>query len=278
METSKNKITWTKISGAKNSFWITHFLSPVPSSLINRNWPQIAQTLCKRSQTDGLAILLPSNVCDFKWIFYNADGSLAEMCGNAACCVTDYVFKKNLIPAKQSSLTFETAAQQIKGELKEGKARIFLKHDENTIQGPFEAFINKGEKTTFLFINSSVPHAVVELPTWPSTSTEWENKKNIAKILREKTTHHKNGMNVSFYHHQSDTQLFARCFERGIEDFTPACGTGALAVAQIYRQYRPHLHLIFVQMPGGQLEIGFHSDKTVSLISPVKWLQEIEER
>lgn len=283
METPKNKTIWTKMSGAENSFWITHSLSPIPSSFsINRNWSQIAKTLCKQpdnssAKADGLVILLPSNNCDFKWLFYNADGSPAEMCGNAACCVTDYVFKKKLIPVEKASFTFETSAQKIKGKLKEDKACIFLNQAE-TIQGPFEVLINTGEKTSYFFIDSSVPHAVIELSTWPSTLTDWENKKTIAEVLRKKTTHHKNGMNVSFYYRQNNTRLFARSFERGIEDFTPACGTGALAVAQIHHQHQPDSKTVFVQMPGGQLEIGFHSDKTVSLISPVKWLQEMEEK
>lgn len=278
MKTLKNKIIWTKMSGAGNSFWITHFLDT--TNLINKNWSEIAQTLCQENnkpKADGLAILLPSNTCDLKWLFYNADGSPAEMCGNAACCVTDYIFKKKLLPCKQHSLILETAAQNIKGELKKGRAHIFLKQSETT-QGPFKEIFNKDEKVSYFFINSSVPHAVIKLCTWPSTSTKWENKKNIAKILRKKTTHHKNGMNISFYHPQNNNQLLARSFERGVEDFTPACGTGALAVAQIHRQQQTHLQLIFVQMPGGKLEIGFHSDRTVSLMSPVKWLQEIEER
>ncbi len=271
------------MSGAENSFWITHFPSPVLSSFsMNRNWSQVAKTLCKQpgnshAKVDGLVILLPSNTCDFKWLFYNADGSPAEMCGNAACCVADYVFKKKLIPVERASFTFETAAQKIKGKLKEGKACIFLKQAE-AIQGPFEVFINTDEKTSYFFIDSSVPHAVIELPTWPSSLTDWENKKTIAEVLRKRTTHHKNGMNVSFYYRQNNTQLLARSFERGIEDFTPACGTGALAVAQIHHQRQPDVKRIFVQMPGGQLEVGFHSDKTVSLVSPVKWLQEMEEK
>lgn len=278
MKTIKNKITWTKMSGAENSFWITHFLSPASPS-INRDWSQVAQILCKKnnsSKADGLAILLPSKHCDFKWLFYNADGSPAEMCGNAACCVTDYVFKKKIISVEQNFLIFETKAQQIKGELKEGMARIFLKQSTD-IQGPFETTYNN-EATPYVFINSSVPHAVIEIKNWPSTLNEWENKKKLAGILRKKTTHHKDGMNVSFYCHQDDNHLSARTFERGVEDFTPACGTGALAVAQVYRQYFPHVQLIFVKMPGGQLEISLHSDKTISLMSPVKWLQEMEEK
>ena len=273
------------MSGAGNSFWITHFIPTAflplpPPSPINRDWAQVAQSLCWKDstpETDGLAVLLPSKTCDFKWLFYNADGSPAEMCGNAACCVIEYAFKKQLVPSGYSSITFETTAQKIKGELCQGSARIFLKQNNN-IQGPFEITFNK-KKISYTVINSSVPHAVIETQNWPNTTQEWENTKALARNLRKKTIQHLDGMNVSFYCHQGkENQLYARSFERGVEDFTPACGTGALAVAQVYRQHCTDLELVFVQMPGGQLKVGFHPDKTISLISPVKWLQEMEEK
>ncbi len=308
---TNDKTIWTKISGAGNSFWIAHFPPPISPSLIKKDWPRAARELC-RKKADGLVVLLPSKLCDFKWLFYNSDGSPAEMCGNAACCVTDYVFKKQLVTSDRSSFTFETIAQKITGKRVKGCTRIFLQQDQD-IQGPFEASFNK-ERFVYMFINSGVPHAVIEIPEWPKDLKEWKNKKDQAKTLRKESFHHKNGMNVSFYCQkktgryvstasplqnnkesqagasppQADkekserqnpfhtVQLRARSFERGVEDFTPACGTGALAVAQVYRhQCGFHCPAIEVQMPGGLLEIGFHPDKTISLMSPVKWLQEI---
>ena len=269
------------MSGAGNRFWITHFLSPTTPSSRVRDWSRVAQIICRTNHTlkeaneaDGIAILLPSKNYDFKWLFYNADGSPAEMCGNAACCVIDYVFKKQLISFKDHSLIFETIAQPIRGEIKDGIARIFFKQNKS-VQGPFEIIFNR-EKVSYMFIDSGVPHAVVEIKNKPKTVEEWKYKKEFANILRNNTSQHKNGMNVSFYYHQKPLLLSACSFERGVEDFTPACGTGALAVAQVYRQTHPHLSLILIQMPGGQLEVGFHSDKTISLMSPVKWIQEIE--
>ena len=284
------------MSGAGNSFWITHFIPPTSLSPVNINWQKIVQHLCQRQHnnvysSDGLVALFPSKTCDLKWLFYNADGSLAEMCGNAACCVIDYAFKKKLIPSTQSFVTLETLNQKITGKLKNGSPCIFLKQSKE-IQGPFNISFEK-EKISYMFLNSSVPHAVIELKQWPNTDQEWENKKKLGKSLREKTTHYKNGMNVSFYcpekqnifssttqeeivHHQTST-LFARSFERGIEDFTPACGTGALAVAQVYRHKNTFLSSILVQMPGGKLKVEFHQNKKISLMSPVKQLHEIEE-
>ena len=125
MSTHKDKTIWTKMSGAENSFWIAYF--PHIACDLEQTGPQIAKNLCQQEKADGLAILKPSNTCDFKWLFYNADGSSAEMCGNAACCVTDYVFKKKLISPKNSFFLLETKAGKIKGDLFKVSAPFFFK-------------------------------------------------------------------------------------------------------------------------------------------------------
>ena len=225
-------------------------------------------------------------------------GLPAEMCGNAACCVTEYVFKKQKVPAGRSSVTFETIAQEITGRFIQETACIFLKQSRS-IQGPFQTTYS-GATVSYMFIDSSVPHAVVKMPDWPKNSMQWKNQKELARNLRRKTVHNKDGMNVSFYYwlgeegisvcknsplvstdsfHKNYIQnilLFVRTFERGVEDFTSACGTGALAVAQICRHDFPCIDSALVQMPGGKLQVDFHSDKTVSLTSSVKWLKELE--
>ena len=280
---AKNKIKWTKMSGAGNSFWITHFLPSTSLPPCDTDWEKVARKLCQQNNTfhsDGLVILLPSKTCHLKWLFYNADGSSAEMCGNAACCVVDYVFKKKLMPSTESFLTLETLSQNITGGFQKGAPYIFLEKNKN-IQGPFHTtFAN--EQISYMYINSSVPHAVIALNPWPTANEEWEMKKKLGQSLRQKTVHHKNGMNVSFYSFEKTSNhptsnLLARSFERGVEDFTPACGTGALAVAQVYQQSFPSLLSISIQMPGGKLTVGFHEDEKVSLMSPVQWLGEMKK-
>ena len=274
------------MSGAGNRFWVADFTSSLPGE--GKNWPQTAKKLCRHGDlstpsktADGLVILLKSPVCDFKWLFYNVDGSPAEMCGNAACCVTDYIFKKNLLPAGKTSFTLETQTQTLTGELTNRQARVFLKQSKN-IKGPFEVDL-KGEKHNYMFIDSGVPHAVIPMKYWPDTPAQWERHKQQAQMLRNNTSHHKNGMNVTFYFpdyrpsaQAKKPRLFARSFERGVEDFTPACGTGALATAQIHRLRDKKLSLVLVQMPGGVLEVGFPPTGLISLISPVRWEGEIK--
>ncbi len=318
-KTSMTKITWTKMSGAGNCFWIAHF--PTSALPPKTNWPEVAHQLCRpktvagkkelEGGADGMALLLPSKECDFKWLFYNADGSSAEMCGNLACCVTEYVFIKKLIPITKAFVTLETPAGIIKGEMKShthetGLAtktksplgikkeksskslthpRIFLKQSTD-IQGPFESIFER-KTTTYMFINSAVPHAVIKLADYPTSPMTWDNLKPLARFLRSQTQHHKDGMNVSFYGFPSEQmdgrakRLLARSFERGVEDWTPACGTGALAVAQVYSHQHPPKasegQSFFVQMPGGELKVEFHANNMLSLMSPVQWLSQKTE-
>ena len=56
--------------------------------------------MCNRTEgigADGLVVLVPSSEADFKWQFYNSDGSHADMCGNASRAVSHYAFTNNLV-------------------------------------------------------------------------------------------------------------------------------------------------------------------------------------
>ena len=67
------------MSGAGNSFWITHLTPALFSAFVNKDWSQTARKLCQKEGAsggaDGLVVLVPSQNCDFRWLFYNADGS-----------------------------------------------------------------------------------------------------------------------------------------------------------------------------------------------------------
>ena len=272
MNQTSHKTKWVKISGAGNCFLITYFkeLSPI----LKRQLPSLSQKLCSKYHTDGIVILLPTSnkKWDLQWLFYNSDGSTAEMCGNAACCTVIYSFEKKIV--SKNPFILKTPYNTFQGELKNNNPRISFKQDFN-IQGPFAYHFNN-ENISYTFINTSVPHAVIKRLKNPYYKKESLITKIIGKKLRHQTNHHKKGMNVSFYceTHQQNT-ISACTFERGVENITPACGTGALAVARIHYQNYSHLKYIYVKMPGGNLKVKFQGMKTVSLESPIKWIREI---
>ena len=195
--------------------------------------------------TDGLVVLKETSntlVCDF----YNKDGSKAEMCGNATCCLSFYLDSLN-----SNIKTFYLENTKVNLD---SKGAILLdkpKKDPLHFTNPFP----------FYFIDTGVPHGVIpcdeiHFPSDKASSKTIQNLKKKAQALRFKNIKtYKEGMNVSFYQVLSDYHLKAITFERGVEDFTLACGTGALAVSLVH-SYKKNLHSpLKIKMPGGDLTV-----------------------
>ena len=283
---------WAKMSGAGNCFLVTHLNR---SQLKNRrNWAALSRRLCHQNKTDGLVVLKPSEKADWEWLFYQKDGSTAEMCGNAGCCAVEYLFKKKLTSSQ--CITLKTGAGIIKGVFQQTtgnsttnsgtkNGKIFIKQIQN-IRGPFRISF-ENHIFSYLFIHALVPHAVMELRSLSAKTDLYTTslETSLGQKLRRNHTHHKNGMNVSFYtqlktisdKNNMSPVLRAATFERGVEQITPACGTGAIAIAHAYRHcHHSKISKVFVQMPGGQLTVQFYSNGQLSLSSPVEWITNCE--
>ena len=276
---AKQPIKWAKMQGAGNSFLITSFNATLWNKQGEKDWSKISQKLCTQAPyADGLIVLNHIAQQDFQWLFYNSDGSTAEMCGNGVCCVLSYIFQKNLITG--THLNLKTSAGQLRGEwMPDRQAGRFFVQQSPDIQGPFELSF-KNEKISYMFINSSVPHAVIKTTSLSLHKEDLIQRKEMCQYLRKQNQHDENGMNVSFYCPTKQINHIMGCsFERGVEDFTLACGTGALAIAQTYQKkdLKQKQNPIYVQMPGGILEVQFHSNNEISLMSPVEWLKEFEK-
>jgi diaminopimelate epimerase len=225
-----------RMSGAQNTFW---FASELNSQLSKSKKRKAAQRLCNSYyglKTDGLIFLKTKRGFDFGWDFFNSDGSDAEMCGNAARCATRFYFRK--IKAKKK-ITFSTVAGEITGEVyRNGQVNVLMTE------------ISQVKKMTVLgvsgiFVNTGVPHFVIE-------------RKPDAKLalrLRKVKSFGVAGANITFVGRLKKNKLEAVTYERGVENFTRACGTGAVAAA-MYLQFRKGPQKkIQVQMPGGILVI-----------------------
>ena len=207
------------------------------------------------SLADGLIVLKRKSNNSFHCDFYNKDGSTAEMCGNASCCVSMYAHWQSF-PLK-TLLLGETELACIEG------GGIALKKINPSIVD----FNEQGY--SFSFINTGVPHGVIELSDKLAFSNKTELK-NLAKKLRFRNINKQKGMNVSFYQVIQSDKLTAITYERGIEDWTLACGTGALASALVYLNKHPitNVNAVFVKMPGGELKVQVKPH--LSLFSPIQ--------
>ncbi len=226
---------------------------------------EFTKKVCSATNTDGVLFLSPGNSAgvDYSWDFYNADGSSAEMCGNAARCATQFCIEE--LKLKKEKITFQTKAGKIFcSQISEDQYSVEMPEIQiknSNLQLP-ENFA--GEK--FFFVDTGVPHLVVEKDFLQRISAKDENFKSWAKSLREHKEFQPHGTNVTFVCVQNNVK-HAITFERGVEDFTKACGTGAMAAA-VYFSEKKSEKLYQINMPGGLLKVELIKGKRPLLIGP----------
>ncbi|MGC8809598.1 MAG: diaminopimelate epimerase, partial [bacterium] len=182
--------------------------------------------VCRRKISvgaDGLILIEPSARAHFRWRFFNADGSEAEMCGNAGRCAARFAVISGIAPA---SLTFETKAGIIAAEVMGRRVKLQMTKPfglELDIEVPVD-----GEKHLLDFLNTGVPHAVKFVSSAASIPV-----KDLGRKIRFHPRFQPAGTNVNFVQPLDGHQLQVRTYERGVEDETLACGTGAIASALI---------------------------------------------
>jgi len=192
----------SKYSASGNDFVIFHTFK-------KKNRSDLAKKLCDRQNgvgADGLIVLLPHPEYDFEWQFYNADGSVAKMCGNGSRAAAHYAYTYELAPKKMKFLTLAGVIEaEVEGDLVESQLTPYK------FIGEYEDF---GKK--FKIYDTGVPHIVI-----------MENIENFDKKLA-KDLRYKYDANVNWAEVR-DGKLFVRTYERGVEDETLACGTGMCA-------------------------------------------------
>jgi diaminopimelate epimerase len=194
----------TKYCASGNDFVIFHHFK-------SKDRANLTQKLCDRNYgigADGLVVLLPDDTHDFKWEFYNSDGSDAAMCGNASRAVAHYAYNHGLADAKMSFATGAgTITATVDGDIVESELTKPIIIKEPFTEEGFEWWI----------VDTGVPHAVALVD-----DLSLYNKEIAAKIRYKYNT------NVNFAKIE-DGVLKVRTYERGVEDETQACGTGMAA-------------------------------------------------
>ncbi|MCB0356171.1 MAG: diaminopimelate epimerase, partial [Bdellovibrionales bacterium] len=215
------------------------------------SYNEIAKELCHHPlvETDGAVFLVPSKKYDFKWLFYNKDGSEAEMCGNAARCVTVFAHQEKIV---KGHCEFETQAGTIKGEVISAKiARVQMTPIKMEM---FNQIIKDDSVyTKYDYIDSGVPHCVIKA----DSLQQLQDLRPLATQLRKPQYFAPRGANITFKVPLGKAHIESISFERGVEDFTEACGTGAVAAAYSHRHEHPEQNIIRVSVPGGELKVEF---------------------
>lgn len=239
---------FTKMHGAGNDFVIINSLE---ENVDLENLSELAHTLCDRRLgigADGLMVCAESRTADFKLLFYNADGSLGEMCGNGARCICRYGYEHGLCG---ENAVIETTAGIVTGErISKTFYRIRLNDptviDLHRCAEDFDcAYIELG--------SPGLPHAIVIMDDWDERDRA--ELFSLGQRLRYSSAFPK-GANVSFVKVLSETAVKAITFERGVEDFTLACGTGSGSiVTALTLMGLVTGDDVSVFMPGGELRV-----------------------
>ena len=204
-------------------------------------------------KADGVVILEnATGDADLVWDFYNADGSRAEMCGNAARCA--YVYAVNHMNLVKQSIRLKTTAGVVL--LAQTPKGVSVKMPLIKVENPMMTLRMQGSAMSFSLLNTGVPHLVTEVSGELGTP---EQRQWCAEARKHSDVGPK-GANVTLWQiadgKSAIKKIKAVTFERGVEDFTLACGTGAVAAAHVAAR-KMNLHEVEVAMPGGLLSIDF---------------------
>lgn len=234
--------------------------------------------------SDGLVLILPSEVADFRMRIFNADGSEAMMCGNATRCVGKYVYEHGMTDKTEVSLETNSGIKYLTLYVNEATNKVdavkvdmgnaILKPAEIPVADDGDRFIAKpvvvdGVSYDMTCVSMGNPHAVVFLPEIDSLDLE---------KIGPSFEHHPlfpNRVNTEFIRVIDDHTLQMRVWERGSGE-TFACGTGACAaaVASVLNGYCKREQEILIHLRGGDLRIIYHNDESVTMIGPATFIFE----
>jgi diaminopimelate epimerase len=209
-----------KMTGGGNDFiLIDNREGKIDMAALRPSIPKI----CRRKLSvgaDGLIVLEDSAKAHFRWHFFNADGSEAEMCGNGGRCAARLAHHLGIAPA---DLSFETAAGIIRAQVKGAIVKLTLPPPTDIRLG---ITLPIGEEEIRVdFINTGVPHTVIFAPDLKEADVV-----ELGRQIRYHQAFQPEGTNVDFIQVE-DSTIEIRTYERGVEDETLACGTGAVAAA-----------------------------------------------
>ena len=220
------KVPFHKIQGNGNDFIL---IDNRRNILKGRNLRDLARHVCHRNRSvgaDGLIVIVPPSsrkIASFRWRFFNADGSEAEMCGNGSRCAARFAVIRKIAPKK---MAFETLAGVVHAEVKKDTVRVQLTGAAGlrmNVPVPLAAGTRTGH-----FIDTGVPHVV-----YVSRDLEAEDVQGTGRATRYHEMFKPAGTNVNFIQFDGPHRLRIRTYERGVEGETLACGTGSVAAALV---------------------------------------------
>ena len=203
-------IKFSKYQGTGNDFIIINNIS----NFFPKDDNKLISKLCDRKfgiGADGLILIDNHSSLPFEMTYYNSDGFIGSMCGNGARCSVHFSFLNKIIKSKTKFNAFD------------GVHNGIVDHDVINISMSDVIGFEKYED--YLFIDTGSPHLVKHVQDVNSIDLI-----NVSQKIQH-SNQFKEGINVNFVSKNSDNSFQIRTYERGVEDETLSCGTGAVAAA-----------------------------------------------
>ena len=188
---------------------------------------------------DGLILIQNTTEADFKMVYFNADGKESSLCGNGARCTVAFAALLGIIKNEAHFLAIDglhTAKME--------KDRVVLRmHDVDRIN----------TLDHYYFLDTGSPHHVEMVEDLAHVPVVTKGRK-----IRYGAPYFEEGCNVNFVEQQGPSTFSIRTYERGVEDETLSCGTGATAVAlAMHHSGKSTAETIIIRVEGGELTISF---------------------
>ena len=217
------KIHFFKMTGTGNDFIMIDNRKGIVDA---DHCQELVRRACRHKLSvgaDGMILIENDPEVDFKWRFFNADASEAEMCGNGARCAARFAWLTGIVD--KPKMSFRTLAGIIRAELLDSRVKVQMTAPHGLQLGlKIEA---DGRSFDLDFINTGVPHAVCFVAD--ETALESADVSRWGKAIRFHPRFQPAGTNVDFVFVQDSRHIAVRTYERGVEGETLACGTGAIA-------------------------------------------------
>lgn len=203
----------------------------------------LVEKLCDRRfgiGGDGLILLENHETADFKMVYFNSDGSESTMCGNGGRCIVAFAEFLGIIAGRT---TFEAIDGTHEAYIRNGIVKLKMIDVDRIYEAADGHTLNTGS-----------PHLV----SWISDLQNFDVYNNGNKI-RNSATYSREGINVNFAEQISEDEIAVRTYERGVEDETFSCGTGATAAALTFLKDKDARE-VKVMVLGGNLKVYAEKD------------------
>ncbi len=238
-----DNVDFFKMSGSGNDFIIVDNRRGI---IDGDNVSDLVRKICRRKMSvgaDGFILVEESDNTDFQWRFFNADGSEAEMCGNGGRCAARFAYLKGIAGRE---MAFETMAGLIRAEIMDDRVKLEMGIPKN-ISLDHTLYI-EGERHVVSFVNTGVPHVVEFVGDIDRCEVV-----ELGRRVRHHEQYKPSGTNANFVSVNDRSNMVIRTYERGVEDETLACGTGAIASAVIAARKGMVSSPVSVKTRGGEV-------------------------